>query len=70
MSEQLSRDDLLKQRLWAATNDCSALLKELAALVDSPPTAGEDQEERMRGIEANITGMRWGCKKLREYKGS
>lgn len=68
MTEQLTRDQLLQQRLWAATNDCSMVMKALAELADKPPPSADDQEERMRGIENSLSLMRWGCKKLREYK--
>lgn len=67
MTDQLTRDQLLQQRLWAAAQDCDAVGELLTALSEAPPHAGTDQEERMRGIENSLSLMQWGCKKLREY---
>lgn len=67
-TDQLTRDELLQQRLWAALQDCEAVSELLVALSGNPPKSGGDQEQRMRDIEQSIKSIEWNCKKLREYK--
>lgn len=67
-TEQLSRDELLRQRLLAATADCDAVTQSLMELAKDPPHTGADQEERMRGIESNLDSIRWSCRQLCKYK--
>lgn len=65
--DQLTRDQLLRQRLLAATNDADALAEVLADLTKDAPHAGSDQEERMRSIESSLSTMAWNCQQLKRY---